>query len=77
MPLASSYAEYYGAASAAEIIAAIKADPELGTAGGGLVANAALSVNQTTKDAVRACVGGRWADEDGAAFDLTITEIPQ
>lgn len=45
MPLASSYAEYYGAASAAEIIAAIKADAELGTAAGGLVANAAQVLN--------------------------------
>lgn len=45
--MAGNYApNYYGSgsgATAAEIVAAIKADPELGTADGGLVSNAALS----------------------------------
>ena len=57
MPLASSYAEYYGAASAAEVIAAIKADAELGTASGGLVANAATAATQTSAATLRSAVG--------------------
>lgn len=44
--MAGNYApNYYGSgsgATAAEIVAAIKADPELGTADGGLVSNAAM-----------------------------------
>jgi len=49
--MAGNYApNYYGGgsgATAAEIVAAIKADPELGTADGGLVANAAASKAKT------------------------------
>lgn len=36
--------------------------------------SAATAVTQTTKDAVRDAVAGRWTDEDGYTFDLTIAD---
>lgn len=32
---------------------------------------------EATKSNVRSWVGGRWTDETGATFDLTITDIPE
>lgn len=61
-------------------IAAIKEDAALGTADGGLVANAAQVVTQTTAEAIKAGTRlgmvARWMDESGAYFDLTPVDIP-
>lgn len=37
--------------------------------------NAAIE-DQTTKDAIREAMSGRWTDETNASFDLVVTETP-
>ena len=38
--------------------------------------DAATTVTQTEKASLRFAVGGRWTDEDGKTFDLTIEDTP-
>lgn len=64
--------------SASEVVAAFKADAVLGTASGGMVANAQLAATQTDaaaiKSGVRAGLDGKWTDEYDKTFTLAVTD---